>query len=175
MVTALAVASSNRPTQYLDEVTGATVVVAREPLVFAHESGLGRDYVTLAAAAVDQSGRLRYVLVGYIWSVGTSAGPEEARRAAEGVILQADDRRVELALQNLAARDLGIGVPVHRPPVGPATPYLYLTDLATIQLVAESSHLSLHIQQQTASVNYQLFEDGRSALKEFVQFASARF
>jgi hypothetical protein len=173
---ALAVASSSRPTEYLDEVTGATVAVVHQPLVFARErSGLGRDYVTLAAAAVDQSGRLSYVLVGYIWSVGYSLGPKDTRPAAAGVILQADERRVALELQNLSARDLGIGVPVHRPPVGPATPYIYVTDLATVQLLAESSHLSLYIPDQSGSANYLLFEDGRGALKEFLQFARARF
>jgi hypothetical protein len=115
------------------------------------------------------------VLVGYIWSVGSSPGPKDARLAARGVILQADDRRVELTPQNVSARELGIGVPVHPPPVGRATPYVYVIDLATVQLLAESGHLSLYMQDQDASANYQVFGDGRSALKEFVRFARARF
>ncbi len=176
VATTLAFASSSRPTEYLDEGTGATVAVVGEPLVFARErAGFARDYVTLAAAAVDQSGRLSYVLVGYIWSVGSSPHPKDAQLAAAGLILQADDRRVELTPQVLAARELGIGMPVHRPPIGSVTPYISVTDLATVQLLAESSRLSLLTRDQNASANYQLFEDGRRALKEFVRFARARF
>ena len=52
---------------------------------------------------------------------------------------------------------------------------MHVTDLATLQLPAESSHLSLSIQQQNAAANYPLFADARSALKEFVRFAGARF
>jgi hypothetical protein len=45
-------------TDYLDE-TGASLAVVHESLVFAREHcASGRDYVTLAAAAVDQSGRI---------------------------------------------------------------------------------------------------------------------
>jgi hypothetical protein len=145
-------------------------------LVFAHEgSGSGRDYFTLAAASVDQSGRLSYVLIGYIWSVGWPVSPKEAQRAAEEVVLQADDQRIELTTQNLSPHEMGIGVPVHRPPVGPARPYVYVTDLATVRLLAESSHLSVHVQDRAATANYQLFQDGRGALKEFVRFATTRF
>ena len=176
VATALAVASSSRPIEYLDEATGATVAVVRQPLVFARAGpGMGRDYVTLAAVAVDQSGRISYALVGYIWSVSSSVDPIKARLAAAAVILQADERRVQLNLQNVSARELGIGLPVHPPPVGSAAPYIYVTDLATVQLFAESSRLALYTQDQTNSENYQLFEDGRGALKEFVRFARARF
>ena len=175
VATALAVAS-NRPTEYLDEQTGATVVVVHEPLVFAREhSGFGRDYVTLAATAVNQSGRISYLLVGYIWSVGPASGPKDVHLAAKKVALQADERLIALALQSRSALELGIGVPVHRPPVGAAASYIYVTDLETVQMLAESSHLSLQIEEQSASAHYQLFEDGRSALREFVRFARARF
>ena len=169
-------ASNKQPTEYLDEDTGATVTVVREPLVFAHEgSGSGRDYVTLAAAWVDRSGRLSYVLIGYIWSVGWPVSPKESQRAAEELVLQADDQQIELTRQDLSPHELGIGVPVHRPPVGAAKPYVYVTDLATVRLLAESSHLSLHVQDRTAAANYRLFQDGRGALKEFVRFATIRF
>lgn len=171
----LAVASGRPPIAYLDQNTGASVVVVREPLVFAREhSGFGRDYVTLAAVAVDQSGRLSYVLLGYVWSVGSAPSPSDTQLAAAGLVLQADGHRVELTRQNVTARDLGIGVPVHQPPVGPATANIYVTDLATVQLLAESRHLSLHTQHQDDAANYQLFEDGRAALKEFAQVAESR-
>lgn len=176
IATTLAIAASSRPSEYLDQVTGATVAVVGEPLVFARErSGFARDYITLAAAAVDQSGRLSYVLVGYIWSVGAARRSKETQAAAPGLMLAADERRVELSAQTFAPRDLGIGAPMHPPPVGSATPYVYVTDLATVELLADSNHLSLLTQDQDAPANYQLFEDGRRALKEFVRLARAKF
>jgi hypothetical protein len=175
VATSLALASG-APAEYLDEETGATIAVVSQPLVFARErSGLGRDYITLAAAAVDQSGRISYVLVGYMWSVGSSPGAKDVRLAAAGVGLQADDRQVDLNLYDHSARELGIGVPVHPPPFGPATPYVYVIDLATLQLLAESRRLSICVRDQSPSLNYQLFEDGRNALKEFVRFVRVKY
>ena len=80
---------TNAPSEYLDEETGATVFFVGQPLVFARErvtlngkvalrespsdppdiTHVPRDYVTLAAAAVDRGGKYTYVLVGYFWFV----------------------------------------------------------------------------------------------------------
>ncbi|HSY05295.1 MAG TPA: hypothetical protein VK803_05075 [Steroidobacteraceae bacterium] len=170
-----AFAAGSRPVEYLDEETGATVAVVGKPLVFARESsGFAGDYVTLAAVAVDRSGELNYVLVGYIWSAGAPREPEHTPLSAAGLVLQADDRRIELTLQRRSARELGIGVPVHRPPFGSATSHAYAIDLATMQVIADCHHLSLYLQNDSAPVIYELFQDRRDALKEFVRFLSAR-
>src|SRR5258706_12201867 len=61
-----------QPEEYLDEQTGATVDVVDAPLVFARDRSERaanlRDYVTVAAAAVNRGGKLEYVLVAYVWS-----------------------------------------------------------------------------------------------------------
>ena len=54
------------PEEYLDPETAATISIVGKPLVFAHErperAAHMRDYVTLAAAAVNRSGKTDYVL-----------------------------------------------------------------------------------------------------------------
>jgi hypothetical protein len=167
---AMALAAGNHPLEYLDEVTGATVTVVGRPLVFADRSGVvgnARDYVTLAAAAVDQSGKISYVVMAYFWSMRVSQPVAPA--AVEPLVLQADDLRIQLVPRGAPARELGIGVPVHKPPFGAATPYIYAIDVPTMRLIAESNHLTLRIESQGTSLNYELFEDRRVALKELVR------
>jgi hypothetical protein len=170
---AVALAASNEPLEYLDEETGATVTVVGRPLVFVHDRsgslGPAGDYVTLAAAAVNQSGKITYILVGYFWWQGVPPKAELAPAAIEPLALQADDRNIQLVLRAASAREAGIGVPVHRPRFGSPTPHVYAIDLSTMGLIAESHHLALHIQSEGTSVNYVLLEDRRAALREFVR------
>lgn len=164
----LAVASASRPLQYLDETTGATVVAVGRPLVFAHErSTFGRDLVTVAAAAVDQSGKVSYILVAYFWWTGV---PVDRPIAPDRLILQADGQRIGLALLSQSAHDAGIGRPVHHPPFGTATPYAYAIDLPTVQRIAASRDLELYLQGDSAPLSYRLVEDGRSSLQDWVRF-----
>ncbi len=168
---AVALAAGNQPLEYLDEETGATITVVGRPLVFAHEvpgaRDNGGDYITLAAAAVDQSGKVTYVVLAYFWSVGVSQLVPTG--ATEPLTLQADDERIELVLRGTSARDFGIGVPVHKPPFGAEKPYIYGVDVRTLRLIAESRHLTLHLGRPDKPLNYDLFEDRRVALKEFVR------
>lgn len=163
----LTVASGSRPLQYLDETTGATIVAVGRPLVFAHErSTFGRDLVTVAAAAVDQSGKVSYILVAYFWSTGV---PVDRPMAPDRLILQADGERIGLARLSQSARDAGIGQPVHPPPFGRATPYAYAIDLPTVQRIAASHDLELFLQGDSAPLSYRLLEDGRRSLEDWVR------
>jgi hypothetical protein len=167
-LTAAACALGAGPFQYLDETTGATVAAVGRPLVFAHErSTLGRDLVTLAAAAVDQSGKVSYILVAYFWSTGV---PVDRPIAPDRLILQADGQRIGLARLSQSARDAGIGQPVHHPPFGTATPYAYAIDLPTVQRIAASRDLELYLQGDSAQAGYRLLEDGRRSLEDWVRF-----
>jgi hypothetical protein len=174
-------AGANTPQEYVDEQTGVTVTVVARPLVFVRDrtafnggptqawSSPPRDYVTLAAAAVDRTGKMTYLLIGYFWSVGVSQPWENARLAREPLVLQLQERRIELAPQGGTARDAGISEPVHPPPVGPATATLYAVDLPTLSLIAESAHPVLLCGSADAPVKYELFEDRLTALREFVR------
>jgi hypothetical protein len=170
--------AGNLPLQYLDEETGATVTVVGRPLVFVAERSHSTardasDFVTLAAAAVNQSGKISYLLIAYFWSTGAPRHPEDASPGAPPVVLQVDDRRIELAPHGRSAREVGIGAPVHPPPLGDATPCIYAIDLDTVRLISESRQLALHVETKSLPLNYELFEDRRVAMKQLALLMGA--
>jgi hypothetical protein len=99
----VALAGDKEPQEYLDEETAATITVVGEPLVFAYArrdlAANARDYVTLAAAAVNRAGKISYVLIGYNWSTVDPRLRPDPLPAAEPLVLQADDRRIPLTLR----------------------------------------------------------------------------
>jgi hypothetical protein len=167
-------AGAKAPQEYLDQDTGATITVVGEPLTFAAAhpdlAANVRDYVSLAAAAVDLNGKVRYVLIAYFWSTVDPRLRREPPRAPEPLVLQADDRRIELALR--PARDAGIGVPVYVPAGTDAAPNTYITDLATLRFIAETRSLTLLSDSEAAPLGYELWEDRRAALRAFVHHMS---
>jgi hypothetical protein len=171
-----ALAAGNGPLEYLDEETGTTVTAVGQPLLFAcarPEFANARDYVTLVAAAVNRSGTITYVMIGYFWSMVDPRLRGSEPTAVQQLRLQADERSMELPLQGRSAHDLGIGVPVHRPPLGTGTPYVYDIDLPSMRFIAASHHLELHIESNGTLLTYKLFEDRRVALREFVRRVSS--
>ena len=173
LVSCAALGASNEPQEYLDEETAATVTVVGQPLLFAYArtdlAANVRDYVTLAAAAVDRNGKISYVLIAYVWSTVDPRLRREPLPSAEPLVVQADDRRIELHLQGHSAHEAGIGMPVHAPPGDPVTPNVYGTDLATLRFIGEARHLSLLAESGGNEVTYELWEDRRSALRAFVR------
>ena len=169
----VALAAANEPLEYLDEETGATVTAVGRPLVFVHDRsgflGPAGDYVTLAAAAVNQSGKITYVLIAYFWWSGVPPKAELAPAAVDPLAVQADERAIQLVLRSATAREAGISRPIHRPRLGTATPYVYAIDLPAMRFIAESHQLALHVESEGTSVNYELSEDRRVALKEFLR------
>jgi len=184
---------ANAPREYLDEETGATVFFVGRPLVFGRESapfhGINgrvvrawpeephppdltpapRDYVSLAAAAVDRSGKYTYILIGYFWLVGTPEPSENVCFDREHLVLQLGARRIELAPFEGSARDAGISQPLHRPSIGNVEPAVYTIDLATLGLIAESAHPVLYCGADKAPLKYELWEDRLPALRELVR------
>jgi hypothetical protein len=170
--TCVALAGDKQPQEYLDEETAATITVVGEPLVFAcprpELAANVRDYVTLAAAAVDRNGKVSYVLIGYFWSTVDPRLRPDALPSPEPLVLQADDRRIELALRGHSAHEAGIGMPVHAPPGTAVTPNVYGTDLATLRFVTEARSLTLLADSGGTALSYELWEDRRTALRTFV-------
>ena len=165
------------PEEYLDPETAATISIVGKPLVFAHErperAAHMRDYVTLAAAAVNRSGKTDYVLVAYDWTTFDEHGRSgETPNASTALVVAADDRRITLALAGHSAHDVGIGTPVHPPPVGSATPDIYRTDLATMRFIAAARHLAVLKQSDAATATYPIWDDQRAALGVFVDSLS---
>jgi hypothetical protein len=188
-----AASEANAPREYLDGETGATVFFVGRPLVFGRQSapfnGINskvvgarpdapspsdltlapREYVSLAAAAVDRSGKYTYVLIGYFWLVGTPQPSENACFDREHLVLQLGDRRIELAPFDGSALDAGISQPILAPSIGDAKPAVYNVDLATLGLIGESAHPVLYCAAEKAPLKYELWEDRLPALRELVR------
>ena len=164
--------------EYLDEQTGATITIVTHPLVFAHArtelAANVRDYVTLEAAAVDRSGKVSYVLIAYFWSTVDPRLRDEPPPAPEPLLLQADDRRLQLSTRGQTAHEAGIGVAMDAPPGSNAVPRVYTTDLPTLRFIAEARQLSLLVETERTTLSYGLWEDRRPSLRAFVRHLSAQ-
>ena len=173
LVADAALAGGNEPSEYLDEQTAATITVVGEPLVFAYPhrelAANARDYATLAAAAVNQAGKISYVLIVYFWSTVDPRLRTDAPPVIEPLVLQGDDRRIQLHLREHSAHEAGIGARVHAPPGDPGPPNVYGTDLATIRYLGAARHLVLLTASDNIPLTYELWEDRRAALRAFVR------
>ena len=175
------------PHEYLDPATAATIDVVGKPLVFAREHPERavhmRDYVTVAAAMVDRSGKTDLVLVAYFWTTLDAHGRETtADRAtpldatgehSSDAPLQvlADGRLLELPLRAHSAAEAGIGVPVHAPHSRHTTPNVYTIDLPTLRFLASARHIDL-MAGASFEDRYRLWDDQRTSLAMFVTHLS---
>ena len=168
------------PREILDKQTGATISTVGRPLVFAHErperAAHMRDYITLAAAAVDRQGRIEYDLIAYFWTTFDAHGleGEPFKERASGLeskplTLAADDRRIQLHLAASTARDAGIGLALDTPPAHSSAPEVYATDLPTLRFLAAARHLSVLTDPDDPSSNFELWADHRTALRQLVR------
>lgn len=161
------------PQEYLDPETAATITVVGQPLVFAYArrelAANARDYATMAGAAVNRSGKISYVLIVYFWSTVDPRLREGGPPDAEPLVVRADDRRIELKLRGHSAHEAGIGTPVHAPPGEEVPPNVYGCDLATLRSLAEARHLSLQVETQGITLEYELWEDRRASLRAFIR------
>ena len=168
-----ACAADLEPREYLDEDTAATVTVVAQPLVFDNPrtelAANARDYVTVAAAAVNRAGKVSFVAIAYFWSTVDPRMRTDPLPAPQPLILQADDRRIELHLRGQSARDAGIGVAVHAPAGTAATPQVYAIDLATLRFIAAARQLTVFARSNGTLLSYSLWDDRRAALRVFVQ------
>jgi hypothetical protein len=176
---------TDSPEEYLDNETAATVLIAARPLVFARDrpelAVHMRDYVTLAAASVDRSGRTDYVLIAYFWTTldthgreGESGSLEGADPSSRELLIVADDRRIRLRAASLSAHDMGIGQAVHAPPSRAAVQVLYRVDLATLRFLAAAHHLGLLQDANDPTSSFQLWSDRRPALSALVKSLSGQ-
>jgi hypothetical protein len=168
--------ADREPLEYLDPDTAATVTVVAQPLVFANPrtelAANARDYVTLAAAAVDRGGKVSYVGIAYFWSTVDPRMRTDTLPAPEPLVLVADDRRIVLRLRGQSAHDAGIGVAVHAPAGATGPPSVYGLDLATLRFVAEARQLTVLAESNGTLLNYPLWDDRRAALRAFVRHMS---
>ncbi len=179
------VPTEDDPREYLDQDTAATISIVNHPLVFARERPERavhmRDYVTVAAAAVDRGGKTDYLLITYFWTTLDFHGREgESRSLGESdphaieMIIIADDRRIKLKPGTQSPRDLGIGSNVHAPPTGSAVQSVYRLDLPTLRFVSAAHHLALVKDADNTSAAFELWSDQRASLRGLVKSLSGQ-
>ena len=165
-------APRDQPHQYLDEHTAATITAVDKPLVFARDrtelAANARDYVTLAAAAVDRMGKVQYLLVAYSWSTVDSRLSEERPPVPNALVITADDRRILFTGASGSPADAGIAAPVGAPPGPERTPYEFPADLAVLRFLAAARHLSVQVGSADTAAKYEIWDDGRPALAAWV-------
>lgn len=161
------------PTEFLDEATGATITTVQRPLIFARErrdlAANSRDYVTLAAASVNRSGKIHYLLVAYAWSTVDSR-LREPEPDDDALVIAADDRRIRLATAGRTAAQQGIVAPIHEPPGPTQAPKVYETDLQTLRFLSAAHQLSVQRGSDELAPSYVIWSDERAALAQFVLF-----
>jgi hypothetical protein len=161
--------------EILDEQSGNTLLVVAKPLVFARErtdvAAYARDYATLVAVEVDQSGKYSQYLLLYRWStVDRRMSPPPDPHAGALRIL-AEGRTIDLTPLEQAPVSLSRRRELHVPDHGDVVTHAYAVDAAMLRFIASSRELAVQMPQERLNTPFALWADGRSALRQFVQRA----
>ena len=168
--------TEHKPREILDERSGATITMVDKPLVFWRDrtelAANLRDYVTMVAASLNNAGKIEYVWVCYVWS---TLDPKLAGYASAGhMVITADDRRISLMPVANNAVEAGISVPVRAPAGVGSISRVYLADLATLRFIGAAGNVRLQVGEDETAPYYELWEDQRGSLSEFVRYAEGR-
>jgi hypothetical protein len=163
--------------EIFDEQTGNTLSMAAAPLVFARPrtdvAANERDYATLVAVEIDQSGKFNDYLLLYRWStVDRRMSPPPDPNAGELRIL-AEGRVIDLMPLDQVPISLSRRRDLHVPEHGDVVAHAYPIDVTTLRYIALSRELTVHMPQESLDTPFGLWEDGRKALGRFLQRAGA--
>jgi hypothetical protein len=164
--------------QILDEESGNTFFVVTKPLVFARErsdvAAHARDYATLVAVAVDESGAISEYVLLHRWStVDRRMLPPPKPDAGELRIL-AEGRVIDLVPLEKVPVSLSSRPELHGPKHGDAITRAYKVDLPTLHFIAGSRVLAVRMPQEPLDTPFGLWRDGRASLAQFVTAQGAR-
>jgi hypothetical protein len=161
--------AGTEPQEYLDERTAATVTVGAKALVLARErpeyAVNARDYLSLWPVDVNRMGKHDLYFYGYAWSTidkraaGESAGKFE---------LLADGRRIALTSSSSKPRSLGFGAPAVEAPAGEATLLIVPTTREVLKFVSSAGDVWALRTRDGLAERFELWEDGRAAIDEFL-------
>jgi len=160
------------PRALLNEHTGVTINAVSEPIVFARvrDDNLTHECVTLVAAEKDEAGKYTELLLLYRWTLSAHGDAHAPLpRDAGRLQIDVDGRAIELQPLSqlpIAASELKNLFP---PTAGDYVSYAYRTEFATMQQIASSHDLSVHLPQETPDLAFSLWRDGRPALAELLK------
>ena len=160
------------PASILDERTGITLTVVDEPLLLARErrdiAANARDYLTLVAVTRNESGRVSPFLLVYRWSTIDERVYPRSTPAAASLVLLADGRDIRpTALARTPADLENMSESLWRPDVTRFSTYAYRIDVSVLAFIASSQQLSGWFEAPGEALPYQMWRDGRAALKRF--------
>ena len=162
------------PRQYLDEVSAATVTASNGGFVFARartEYAINaRDYLTVVPVEVNRAGTHALYFYCYVWS--TIDKPVAAEKPAQFEIV-ADGRQIPLTPTGAPLRSLGFGEAPFAPPAHAALPLVSGTSREVLQFLLRAQELSVVATRDGLSERYDLWDDQRGAIEEFLHGGTA--
>jgi len=164
-----------RPREMLDETTGNTVSVVSKPLVFARPrtdvAAYARDYATLVAAEVDQSGTYHDYFLLYRWSTVDRRMSPPPDPDAGALQILAEGRVFNLTPLKSMPTGLEHRRELHLPPHADIVAHAYAVNADMLRYIAQSGALSVLMPQEPLGEPFTLWQDGREALGEFAKTA----
>jgi len=160
--------------EYQDERTAATVTVAGRGLLFAEAQSAyaanARNYLTLVPVEINRGGAHVLYWYGYTWStLDRSFGHEPP----EQYTLVADGRQITLTFHTATPQELGLSAAPVKPWSPDARTIVAVTNRADLRLVADAKELGALGNRDGTLEPYDLWEDGRAALNDFLNWRSA--
>lgn len=157
----------------LDENSGASLTVVDQPLVLARErrdvAVQARDYLTMVAAEINESGRRQLVWVVHQWSTIDARATDVVPLPDTPLLLVADGRDLRLKpIGDSAPRRYVHNPALRAPEDANAVTTLYAVDAATLDFVANSRQLSAQFPESRLTLPFVLWSDGRAALLRFL-------
>jgi hypothetical protein len=163
--------------EILDEQSGNTVLVVARPLVFARErtdvAAHARDYVTLAAAELDESGKYSDYLLLYRWSTvdRRMSAPPDANAGTLRIL--AEGRAIELLPLDRLPVSLSRRRELHVPDHADVIARAYRIDVGTLRFIAGARDIVVFMPEEALGTPFKMWEDGRKSLQLFLQRAGA--
>jgi hypothetical protein len=162
--------------EIFDDRTARTFLVSGASLVFARArsdvAAHARDYATLVPVEIDQSGDYREYLLLYRWSMVDPRMSPPPDSGAGAMRLIADGRVIDAKPLDTLPLSLDKRRELLVPNHGDVVPRAYQFDVATLNFIATSRELTLRMPQEALDTPFGLWEDGRGALKLFLQRAA---
>jgi hypothetical protein len=164
------------PRDILDERTGTTVTVVGAPITLSGESNIqtSHNFLTLVAIQKDDQGKFTALLLLYRWSSFYGAPQSTSGADAEELLVDADGHSIDLKPLPALPAGLPTAKDLFVPDTTAAALNAYPTDLETLRLIAMSHKLTVKLPKDPLGGAYELDDDGRPALEQFVEHLSAR-
>lgn len=161
------------PISSVDERSGATLTVVDRPLVLARErrdvAVQARDYLTMLAAEINESGHRRLVWVVHQWSTIDARARDFQPTPGAVLLLVADGRDLRLnPIHNADIQDWVRSRALSPPDDADAVTTVYEADSVTLEFVASSATVAAVFPESRLTLPFTLWQDGRPALLRFL-------